>query len=91
MEIEFGQIRRSNLMYRIQNSNELARDYLCVTVDIKSKEKCEVDECDGHDNEAGNDPFEAVAEIFLLEEGDWIRPSNHIRRYFWMLWPMITK
>ncbi len=53
-------------------------------MDIESKEKCEVDEGDGHDNEAGNDPFEAVAEIFLLEEGDWIRSSNHIRRDFWM-------
>ena len=65
--------------------------YLCVPVNVESEEKCEVDEGDGHDDEAGDYTFEAVAEILLLEEGDRIRLSDHIRRDVWMVRTKIIK
>jgi hypothetical protein len=61
-----------------------------VTVNIESEEKCEIDERNGHDDEAGDDPFEAVAEVLLFEEGDRVRLPDHIRRNVWMVRSKVT-
>ena len=60
-------------------------------MNVESEKKCEVDEGNGHDDKARDDPFEAVAEILLLEKGDRIRLSDHIRRDVWMVRTKIIK
>jgi len=39
-------------------------------MNVKSEEESEVDECDGEDDRAKQDPLQAVAEVLLLEKGD---------------------
>ena len=52
--------------------------YLGFQFIIESEEEGEVADGDGQDEQPGHDPFQAVAEVVLLEEADRVRPPDVI-------------